>query len=204
MRLRVTLRKSGAYITQISASEDKLYLRCFQEHRHAEWAALSLNTSLMKEMSDCNLARLFHRQRTDTHALSPFTFSSKDFGRWRRLCLARSFPTLKKATPPQFNEGKPQQQYSNDWIVYNIIPPPSWTGPLCSLQAELLPPQSKGGERKQARLSNANSIMTSHGGKRIQGSLWSGCAAGGFSATVSLQEGFCRTRDPEQAPSSSS
>lgn len=70
MRLRVTLRKSGAYITQISASEDKLYLRCFQEHRHAEWAALSLNTSLMKEMSDCNLARLFHRQRTDTHTHS--------------------------------------------------------------------------------------------------------------------------------------
>lgn len=58
------------YRTQISASEDKLYLRCFQEHRHAEWAALSLNTSLMKEMSDCNLARLFHRQRTDTHTHS--------------------------------------------------------------------------------------------------------------------------------------
>lgn len=99
-------RKSGAHITQIYASEDELYLRCFEEHRHAEWVALSMNTGPMKEMSDCNLARLFHRHHTYTHTPIPtpthihslFPFSSKDFGRWRRLCLARSFPTLKK--PP--------------------------------------------------------------------------------------------------------
>lgn len=66
----------------------------------------------------------------------------------------QKFSNLEKASPPQFNEGKPQQQRSNDWIVYNIIPPPPGQSLLYSRQAELLPPQSKGGERKQARLSN--------------------------------------------------
>lgn len=37
-----------------------------------------------------------HRHTYTYRALFPF--SSKDFGRWKRLCLARSFPTLKK--PP--------------------------------------------------------------------------------------------------------
>lgn len=95
MHPQVTLRKSGACITMIYTFEDKLYLRCFQEHRRAEWAALSGSTSLMKETSDCNLALLFHRHRQHTYTLSA-PFSSEDFGRWSRLCLARSFPTLKK------------------------------------------------------------------------------------------------------------
>lgn len=87
--------------------------------------------------------------------------------------IRQKFSDLEKATPPHFNEGEPQQRCSNDWIVYNIIPPPP-TGhsPLCSPQAELLPPQCKGGERKQARLPNANSIMTSHGGEREYGAVF--------------------------------
>lgn len=128
--LRVALRKCGAHITLIYASEDNLYLRCFEEHRDAEWVALSTNTGLMKEMSECNLAWLSSRHRHHAHThphiytLSLFPFSSGDFGRWRPLCLARKFSNLEKATPLQFNEGKPQQRCSNDWIVYNIIPPP--------------------------------------------------------------------------------
>lgn len=38
----------AARITQIYASEDKLYQRCFEEHWRAEWVALSKNTDLMK------------------------------------------------------------------------------------------------------------------------------------------------------------
>lgn len=76
----------------------------------------------------------------------------------------QKFSNLENATPPQFNDCKPQQWCSNDWIVYNT-PSPSRTESLYSPQATLLPPPSKGGERKQAGPSNSNSIMTSHGGK---------------------------------------
>lgn len=124
--LWVSLRKSGARITQIYASEDKLYLGCFEEHRHAEWVTLSMNTSLMKEMSDCNLARRWHSHHTHTptHRHSSLPIPIQRHWQMEASLSRQKFSDLEKATPPQFNEGEPQQWCSNDWIVYSIIPPP--------------------------------------------------------------------------------
>lgn len=80
-----------------------------------------MNMALMKEMSDCNLAQL-----PDTHmnsnALLPF--SLKNIGRWKHPLQQHKFSNLEKVAPPHFNEGEPQQRCSNDWIAYNMIPPP--------------------------------------------------------------------------------
>lgn len=67
-------------------------------------------------------------------------------------------------TSAGFNQSSSPQRSSNQGLVYTGFPPPSWTKPLCSPQFGLLSPQRSRGEGEQARLPNANSIMTSHGG----------------------------------------
>lgn len=88
------------------------------------------------------------------------------------LLSGRSFPIWKK--PPLLTLMK--ENHNSGVVMTGLcttlsLPPPGHS-PLCSPQAELLSPQCKGGERKQARLPNANSIMTSHGGEREYGAVF--------------------------------
>lgn len=65
----------------------------------------------------------------------------------------QKFSNLEKAAPPQFNEGKPQQWCSNDWIVYNIIPPPLLDGAFVFTAGLASPTTEQGrGEKTSAPL----------------------------------------------------
>lgn len=135
----------------------------FEEHRHAEWVALSTIVGLMKEMSECNLARLFfplsRRRHTCTrpHAQTLFNISQRktlaDGSILFLLLLSgRSFPIWKK--PPLLTLMK---ENHNSGIVMTGLcttlspPPPSWTQPFVFTTGRASPTTVQGrGEKTSA------------------------------------------------------